>query len=370
MFPDHDVFDGPNFDQTIFTSSKTCVIFHNDYLLHDTGSHPENSNRLIVMKDAIEKHEVGKSIDWLQPDLCEEADILRCHSEAQLEAIKFAAHKASESGGRLAYLDPDTPVSSGTWQAALRAVGGACHAVDQVLAGTYQTVWGLFRPPGHHATPDRSMGFCIFNNVACAAEYARVKHGLKRIMIVDIDLHHGNGTQDIFYSDAGVLYSSIHQCYHYPGTGFIDETGSGDGKGYTVNFPVLAGAGDGEFAIYGREVVAQIAWQFKPELLIISIGFDAHMKDPLGSLDVSTEYYGKMVTLFRAIATELGIGVFYALEGGYSLEALSESIVECMTASVATHFDPGGLPMPYRPPISSQDMLEDLRTTFKGIWNI
>jgi len=370
MFPDHDIFDAPDFTGTQFTNSRTAVIFHNDFLLHDTGNHPENAKRLVVIMDALEHENFGDSIDWIEPELCTEDDLFRCHTRAQVERIKLANQKSIENDGRLVHLDSDTPVSPGTFQAAKRAVGASCKAVDLILEEKYQNVWGLVRPPGHHSTSERSMGFCIFNNAACAAEYARAKHGLKRIMIVDIDLHHGNGTQDIFYSDPGILYSSIHQSYHYPGTGHIDEIGANDGKGYTVNFPVLAGSGNGEFAIYGRQVIAPIAMQYLPQLLIVSFGVDAHVMDPLGALQVSTEYFAKMVTLFRAIASDLGIGIFFALEGGYSLSALSETMVECMHASVAEHFDSGCLPMPYRPSPVSQDTFDRLVAALSGYWRL
>ena len=369
MFPDFDLFDVPDFQETRFTNSRTAVIFHEDFLHHDTGNHPENAQRLIVIKSALEKADFRESLDWYEPDLCHEDDLFRCHTRAQIERIKLANKKAVEHDGRLVYLDSDTPVSAGTFNAAKRAVGASCMAIDLILKENYQNVWGLVRPPGHHATGERSMGFCIFNNTACASEYARAKHNLERIMIVDIDLHHGNGTQDIFYSDPGILYTSIHQSYHYPGTGHIDEIGSRDGRGYTINFPVLAGAGDHEFALFGRQVVAPVAWQYKPQLLIISFGLDAHIMDPLGALQVSTEYFGKMVTLFRAIASDLGIGIFYALEGGYFHSVLSETMVECARQCVHTHFDPGDLPMPFRPSPVSQDTFDQLVSSLSGYWN-
>lgn len=370
MFPDHDVFDAPDFQDTKFTNSKTAILYHNDFLLHDTGNHPENATRLIVIRDALERENFGDAVAWIEPDLCSEDDILRCHTRVQVERIKLANRKSIENNGRLVHLDSDTPVSSGTFQAAKRAVGASCKAIDLILDENFQSVWALVRPPGHHATGETSMGFCIFNNAACGAEYARAKHGIERIMMIDIDLHHGNGSQDIFYSDPGVLYTSIHQSYHFPGTGHIDEIGSRDGRGHTVNFPILAGSGNGEYAMYGRQIVAPIARQYNPQLLIISFGVDAHIMDPLGALQVSTEYFEKMVMLFRAIASDLGIGIFYTLEGGYALNALSETMVRCMHASISDCFDPASLPMPYRPSPVSQDTFDRLVTAHSGYWRL
>jgi acetoin utilization deacetylase AcuC-like enzyme len=214
------------------------------------------------------------------------------------------------------------------------------------------------------------MGFCLFNNAACAAEYARSVHKLDRVMIIDHDLHHGNGTQDIFYDVPEVLYTSIHQSYHFPGTGHIDEIGSGKGRGYTVNFPVLAGSGDNEFALYFREVVAPIADQYKPQLLINSIGFDAHTADHLGFLKVSTEMFKRISLQLRAMAVDLNVGLVYTLEGGYSLEASAESIVECLVASTTEKFETGNLPMPNRPSPGVIATLEQLRRAHQGIWEL
>jgi len=370
MFPDHDVFDAPNLQDTVFAGSRTAVLYHDDFIRHLTGNHPESPERLVVMRKALQEHPVNKSIEWIEPRLCDVADIQRCHADAHIETIRLASERAAEEGGRTIWLDPDTAVSPGSYQAALRAVGACCQGVDMVLREGFQSVWCLVRPPGHHATRNRAMGFCLFNNAACAAEYARAVHKLERVMIVDYDLHHGNGTQDIFYSDAGVLYTSIHQSYHYPGTGHIDEIGEGAGAGYTVNFPVLAGSGDGEFALYMREVVAPIAWQFKPQLLVVSVGFDAHISDHLGFLQVSSEEYGKIVNLLRAVASHFNIGIVYTLEGGYSLRAQAESVVHSLVASTNNHFDAGDLPMPYRPSQGALAALDRLRKVLKGYWDL
>ncbi len=369
MYPDHDCFEGPDFVGIDFSKHKTAVIFHDDFLQHKTGNHPESPQRLVVMKSAIEAHDVNEQVEWIEPGLCEEEDINRCHTRAHLETIKRTAEKASAENS-LVWLDPDTPISPDSYRAARRAVGASMMGVDMILRDNYQNIWALCRPPGHHATPERAMGFCLFNNAACGAEYARAKYGIDRVMIIDYDLHHGNGTQDIFYNDSGVLYTSIHQSYHYPGTGHIDEIGSGDGRGFTVNFPVLAQSGDNEFALYAREIIAPIATQYKPQLLIASVGFDAHALDPLGYLQVSTQMFGKFVTLLRSIATELGIGILFTLEGGYSLEAQGEAIVQSLVMSTKNRFDTGDLPAPNRPSPGTLAAQDRLDKALKGIWNL
>ena len=371
MYPDHDMFTAPDFSGVKFTSNRTAIFHHQDFIDHKTGPrHPETTQRLVVMKSAIEAHPVNEKLTWLVPELCDPDDILRCHTRAHHESIKRACERAEESDEKLVWLDPDTAVSPATYQAAMRAVGAVCKGVDLILNKEYDTVWGLVRPPGHHATPERAMGFCLFNNAACAAEYARAKHGIERVMIVDYDLHHGNGTQDVFYSDAGVLYTSVHQSYHFPGTGHLNETGDNDGRGYTVNFPVLAQSGDSEFALYMREIVAPIALQYKPQLIIASVGFDAHAIDPLGALQVSTQMYGRIVTFLRALSTELGTGVLYTLEGGYSLEAQAKSVVESLIAATKEKFDPGDLPMLNRTGQSATNALEHLREYISGTFDI
>lgn len=370
MFPDHDTFNLPEFPDDIFKDNRTVILFHDDFIKHRTGNHPENPRRLVVMKAAIQDDPVNQLVEWREPRLCEEEDILRCHTKAHLEAVKRASEMASKSMDTLIRLDPDTVVCSDSYQAACRAVGAACEAVDLVIKESYPTVWGLVRPPGHHATPERSMGFCLFNNAACAAEYARDIYKLERIVIIDHDLHHGNGTQDIFYADPGVLYTSIHQSYHYPGTGHIDEIGEGQGRGFTVNFPVLAGSGNSEFGFYFREIVSPIIHQYMPQLLIVSIGFDAHALDPLGALQVTSQAYGQITTLLRAIASELKIGIVYCLEGGYSLEAQAESFLECIIASTETQYSKCNLPFAARPSQGALESLDRLRAAHGGRWKI
>ena len=247
--------------------------------------------------------------------------ITRVHPAEHLERIEAIS---SRGGGAI---DLDTVMSAGSHDAALHAAGGAVLAVDRVIGGEERLAFCALRPPGHHAESDRAMGFCLFNNVAIAARHALAEHGVERVLILDWDVHHGNGTQEIFYSDPAVLFVSIHQSPLYPGTGPAHETGAGSGEGYTVNLPVPSGA-DGElFLSLVQTVVEPLARRFKPGLLIVSAGFDAHAADPLASCTLETGDYGDMAASLRVATEELGIGVIACLEGGYALEALADSVV-------------------------------------------
>ncbi|HEX9744290.1 MAG TPA: histone deacetylase [bacterium] len=370
MYPDHDNFTAPEFEDIKYAHSRIAVYSHEDFIKHHTGHHPENSNRLLVSINAIKENEVNEKIDWMSPEPCDEDDILRCHTSGHLKEVKRACDESANAPQKMIRLDPDTVVCPSSYSAATRAVGALCQGVDLLLGQKeYSIVWGLVRPPGHHAVPERSMGFCLFNNAACAAEYARANYGVERVMIIDFDAHHGNGTQDIFYSDPGVLYTSIHQSYHYPGTGHIDETGNGKGRGYNVNFPVLAGAGNDTFSLYHKEVVAPIAIAYKPQLIIVSAGFDAHIDDPLCMLQVTTEMFGQTTCLIRAFANDVGAPVIFTLEGGYNLEAMSDSLISCLEASTAESFCETDVPMRGRPSPGAVETLDHLREVLKSHWD-
>ena len=228
-------------------------------------------------------------------------------------------------------LDMDTVASAGSWEAALRATGAACDAVDRMLAGDSRAAFCGLRPPGHHAESDSAMGFCLFNTIAVAAEHA-LAGGAERVLILDWDVHHGNGTEEIFKGSDRVLYSSIHQWPLYPGTGAADYSGEGEGEGFTLNLPVPAGASDDDFLALIQHVVAPVAREFQPDLLGISAGFDAHRADPLASCLVETAGYGRMAAAMRALGNELEAPVLVCLEGGYNLQALAESVVATLDA--------------------------------------
>ena len=249
------------------------------------------------------------------------------HERQQVESVR----QAVDQGGR--WLDPDTRVSPGSFDAALRAAGGCLAAVDAVLAGEVESAFCLVRPPGHHATPSRAMGFCLFNNIAIAVEHARRRHGLRRLAVVDFDVHHGNGTQEVFYADPDVLYFSTHQYPWYPGSGHLRETGEGPGERATVNVPLPAGSGDAVLGRVWEALLTPILRQFEPEMVLVSAGYDGHFTDPLAELALSAAGYADLVAGLRDLARELcGGRLVLTLEGGYDLGALAWCIRNSLEA--------------------------------------
>jgi acetoin utilization deacetylase AcuC-like enzyme len=268
--------------------------------------------------------------DWLGMELVEAPAATR----EQLERVHTAAHldliqELSQRGG--GPIDLDTVASAGSWNAALHAAGGAVAAAERLLSVGGFAFCGL-RPPCHHAEADRAMGFCLCNNVAVGAAHAIAELGVERVLVLDWDVHHGNGTEAIFYDSPQVLYSSIHQSPLYPGTGAATDFGSGDGEGFTVNLPVPPGAGPDEFLSLVQGVVVPIAREWRPGLLCISAGYDAHRDDPLANCELDDATFGDMAATMRDLATELRAPVLICLEGGYSLGALSRSVVETLEA--------------------------------------
>jgi acetoin utilization deacetylase AcuC-like enzyme len=259
------------------------------------------------------------------------------HPEAYIESL--AAVSAAGGGA----LDADTVMSEGSYRAALHATGGAVALVDALLGGDGPCFGAsLHRPPGHHAEPARGMGFCLFNNVAVAARRALDRWGAERVLILDWDVHHGNGTNDIFHRDPDVLYVSIHESPLYPGTGPASDTGSGPGEGYTVNLPVPAGSGDAAWCSLVEHVVVSLGLEYRPGLILLSAGFDAHVRDPLAGCRVTRDGYAQMAASMRWLADEVDVPLGVVLEGGYDLEALAESTVatlEVVGADAAEHAD-------------------------------
>jgi acetoin utilization deacetylase AcuC-like enzyme len=316
---------------------------HPSSFRHDTGGHPENARRLTAIEEAMSER------DWLGLELVEAPAATR----EQLERVHTAAHvdaieAFSAKGGGM--IDVDTIASEGSWEAALHAAGGAVYAADRLLDEGGFAFCGL-RPPGHHAERDRAMGFCLFNNVAVAAAHALAERGAERVLILDWDVHHGNGTEAIFYGSSEVLYSSIHQSPLYPGTGAATDIGSGAGEGHTVNLPVPPGSGPDEFLALVQHVVTPIAREWRPGLLCISAGYDAHRDDPLANCEVDDAGYWDMAATMRELAGELGVPLLICLEGGYSLAALARSVVATLDA-VSGEGDPRDAPIepagPYR----------------------
>jgi acetoin utilization deacetylase AcuC-like enzyme len=253
----------------------------------------------------------------------------------QLTAVHPAGYvdevrSVSEAGGGA--FDPDTIASAGSYDAALHAAGGACAMVDALLSGEASVGFSALRPPGHHAEPRVAMGFCLFNNVAIAARHALDSLGLERVFVFDWDVHHGNGTNDIFRASRDVLFASIHQMPLYPGTGPLHDVGEGEGEGCSINLPVPPGSGDDVWLALVEHVVAPAARAFKPELVLVSAGFDAHRDDPLAQCELTSESFAAMARQVRALADGLGVPVGAVLEGGYDLRALATSVAATLEA--------------------------------------
>jgi acetoin utilization deacetylase AcuC-like enzyme len=296
----------------------TLYYSHPDFLFHDTGAtHPECANRLRSIAKALDAPQFSRLIREAAP-LGTEEQIRLIHSQFHIDTVLKAI---PEQGHH--YLDHDTVLSPDSKKAAFRAVGAVCDAVDKILAGKADNAFCAIRPPGHHAKPDLAMGFCLFNNIAIAAEYARRRYQLKRVAIVDFDVHHGNGTQAAFYNEPDVLYASSHEMPNYPGTGYPTETGLGN----IINVPLTAGEAGIAFRQKYRSIILPALKNFKPELLLISAGFDAHKDDPLASIRLVEEDFQWITQELMDIADSYCNGrIISALEGGYNLTALSASV--------------------------------------------
>ena len=280
--------------------------------------HPESPERAEVM-DVVAAEWRKRGGEVVAPRAATREQLARVHTAEHLRRI-------GETAGVAVALDPDTYTSPDTHEVALLSAGAAVDAVDRVIGGKHQRAFALSRPPGHHAERERAMGFCFYNNVAVAAAHARAS-GMARVAVVDIDVHHGNGTQLIFEADRTVLYISTHQYPYYPGTGAAREIGYGEGAGFTVNLPLEVGATDEDYRVAFEEVVLPVLRQFKPELLFISAGFDAHERDPLGGMRVTTAGFTAMTAALRQIAEDVCGGKLVAVtEGGYDLRALTECL--------------------------------------------
>ena len=303
---------------------KTAVVHHQVYAEHDTGeNHPERPERYKVVIEALRSdEELWSNVVEIEAPTASRGDVLACHSTQHFKRIERAVDEG------MGYLDADTLVSMRSLDAALRAAGGACRAVDAVIAGEAAQAFVPARPPGHHATPDRAMGFCFFNSVAIAARYAQARHReIERVAIIDWDVHHGNGTQGIFYDDPSVFFFSIHQYPWYPGTGASGEIGIGRGRGYTLNVPVRAHIPAAEHRRMFERALEEIAGKFHPDLVLVSAGFDAHESDPLGQLMLSDEDFASLTNTVKAWANEMcGGRLVSCLEGGYNLATLGETV--------------------------------------------
>jgi acetoin utilization deacetylase AcuC-like enzyme len=306
---------------------RPVYLSHPSSLAHDTGPHPENAARITAIERALADHE-WLGFERVTSSPATEAQITAVHDPRLVEEIRTVS---AAGGGNL---DVDTVVSERSYDAALHAAGGACELVDRLLSGDALTGLSAHRPPGHHADRARAMGFCLFNNVAVAAAHARSAHDRQRVLILDWDVHHGNGTNDIFYASSSVLYVSIHEWPLYPGTGRASDVGTAAGEGYTVNLPVPPGSGDDCFVSLVEHVVVPLTRAYRPELVLISAGFDAHAGDPLADCEVTEAGYAAMAGAMREAAADCEAPLGVVLEGGYALDALAASTVATLTALV------------------------------------
>jgi acetoin utilization deacetylase AcuC-like enzyme len=298
---------------------RPVYISHPAVLGHDTGTHPECAARILAIEAQLELS------DWHNYERVEAPRVER----SLLEELHFREYVAAveafckRGGGAI---DADTIVSAGSWEAALRSAGAAVELVDRLLQGTSSTGFAAGRPPGHHAKAARAMGFCLFNNVALGAIRAIREHGLERLLILDWDVHHGNGTSDLFAQRADVFYVSIHQAGLFPGTGEVADHGIGEGTGFTLNLPVPPRSGDDVFCALVEQRVVPLAREYEPQLVLISAGFDAHAEDPLADCDVTDAGFARMAASMRELADQLGVPLGAVLEGGYALDALARSV--------------------------------------------
>jgi acetoin utilization deacetylase AcuC-like enzyme len=303
-------------------SSRTGIVRHEMYKRHLADyPHVESPKRLEAIYAMLEEADMTGKFVILSPRPATQEELTWVHSELHLERV------AATDGKPHASLDPDTQTTSQSYQAARLAVGGVLTLIDKIYDGTVKNGFALVRPPGHHAERDRAMGFCLFNNVAYGALYAMNTYAADRVLIVDWDLHHGNGTQNSFYEDPNVLYFSTHQFPYYPGSGALTDVGRGDGAGYTVNVPLWPGHGDGEFYQIFKTILSPIADSFKPDFILVSAGFDTYYDDPLGGMRVTPKGYAALTRIMMDLAeTHCSGRLACTLEGGYHLAGLRDSV--------------------------------------------
>jgi acetoin utilization deacetylase AcuC-like enzyme len=307
--------------------ARCAVVVDPEYLKHEPGEfHPERPERIRALLDLAEKLDKER-FQMLPPKAASRTDLESCHGPDYIKLVE-ATSKTNHYA-----LDGDTITCRDSFGVGLLAVGGFLRLIDAIAAGEAQNGFALVRPPGHHALRDRAMGFCLFNTMAIGAHHLKKTHGANRIMIMDWDVHHGNGTQDSFYEDPSVLFISTHQFPYYPGTGAVTEVGLHAGEGYTVNIPLPAGCGDAEYMRVFYDVVLPAAKEFKPEWILVSAGFDPHRRDPLGGMEVTEAGFAGMARLLLQLADEYAGGkIAFLLEGGYDLSALRNSVAAVLEA--------------------------------------
>jgi acetoin utilization deacetylase AcuC-like enzyme len=336
----------------------TAVTIDRRFRDHDPGvGHPERPDRIAVLEDLIASWS-GPRLERVAARLADEDEIRAAHSAELVEQVR------ATQGQRRCRIDADTATSERSFETALLAAGGLVELADSVATGAYRNGFAFVRPPGHHATATQAMGFCLFNNAAVAARRLRAVHGYERIAIVDWDLHHGNGTEAIFCEDPSVLYVSLHQYPYYPGTGAASDVGRGAGAGFTVNVPFSAGVGDAGFLLAFEQIVEPVLRQYAPRFIVVSSGFDAHHRDPLGGLRVTEQGYREMARRLLVVAEEVADGRIVAvLEGGYDLDAIRNS-TEAVLGAMSR-------PLEAIEPLDlSSDALEPLKRILRPYWRV
>jgi len=338
--------------------SRVGFVYDSRYLQHETGDHIESPNRLRAIMSMMQSSGLRNRLVPFHPRPATVAEISRVHSPEHVAQVREAT---AEGGG---WLDADTVVSRASYDVALLAAGGVMVAAEAVMHGKANSVFALVRPPGHHATRARAMGFCLFNNIAVAAQDLLAKGTCGRILVVDFDAHHGNGTQEAFYADPRVLFFSVHQSPLYPGSGRTDETGAGQGSGFTVNAPVPPGCGDEEYAAIFHEILVPVASRFRPELIMVSAGYDAHWADPIATQQVTVSGFSNLVRILTRLAGEHCAGrMVFTLEGGYHPEALAACVRAAFDTllGAATVDDPLGQPPGSHRPRDISELLAALK---------
>jgi acetoin utilization deacetylase AcuC-like enzyme len=303
---------------------ETLLLTDDRMLDHDAGpSHAERPDRLRAIHAELRRAPIAQ-VEWRTPQSASSEAVSRVHTSRYVQFIESLR-------GRTGALDPDTVVSPGSVPTAFLAAGAAIDAVTAVVRGEARRSFALVRPPGHHAEPDRAMGFCLFNNIAIAAEHARSELGCQRVLIVDWDVHHGNGTQNAFEDRRDVLVFNTHRYPFYPGTGAATETGTGEGKGFTVNVPLPAELGDADYAAIFREMLVPVAETYRPDLILVSAGFDPHRDDPIGDMKVTEDGFAHLCGVVKDVADAVcGGKLALILEGGYDLQGLAKSVRGCV----------------------------------------
>jgi acetoin utilization deacetylase AcuC-like enzyme len=338
----------------------TGYVYDPIYLEHDLPGHPENQQRLKTILHVLEQHKMLDRLVSIPAAPVTRERLERVHEPQYIQLVE----RMSRQGG--GHLDMDTYVRPASFDAALMAAGGLVEATSAVLDGEVNNAFALVRPPGHHALQNRGMGFCLFNNIAVATRYALTERGLDRVLIMDFDVHHGNGTQDEFERDPAVMFISTHQYPHYPGTGYWNEIGSGQGKGSIVNVPLSGGVGNDGFARIFQQVIGPMAWRFQPQMILVSAGYDAHWDDPLAYMQLSVGGYAQIARALKSLAEELcGGRLVFTLEGGYHLEALSYSILN--TFAVLLGIDDWQLVDPLGPSPNRERPVDDIIEQLKQV---